>query len=89
MYNRDIEESRAGFLGFEYIGDTAAHLPPANQVFVELYILTTTVIAAISSEVALTGTTFTGVSIPAGVTLKGRFKSITLTSGTVIAYKGI
>ena len=89
MYNRDIVESSAGYNGFEFISDTVAHLPPQGQVFTELYIVTATVFATISSEVALTGATFAGVSIPADRTIKGRFNSVTLTSGSLIAYKGM
>jgi hypothetical protein len=74
---------------FEFISDTEAHAPPSGQVFVALQLITDTVFADLSSEVVITGNTFTGASIPAGTIIYGRFNSVTLTSGSLIAYKGI
>lgn len=72
---------------FNYIGDTSAHIPGTGYVFVALQVISDTVFAAILP--APEGTTFTGVAISSGTTIFGKFTSITLTSGKVIAYKGV
>lgn len=85
--NRDIFESQVGWNGSEYISDTTAHYPPANMVYTAIMPLADATISAITGE-GLAGT-FTGAIIPKGVPFYGRFSSITLTSGTIIAYKGV
>lgn len=61
------------------ITDTSAH----TGVWDAIQALEATEATLVSSN--LSGT-LTGVPIPAGVTIFGHFSSITLTSGTVIAY---
>jgi hypothetical protein len=87
--NRDILENSMGYSGFEYISDALLHTAPINQVFVTIQCITDTVIAALKSEALITGNTFTGVVLPAGTIILTRLNNITLTSGSVIAYKGI
>jgi hypothetical protein len=87
--NRDILENSMGYSGFEYISDTALHTAPANQVFTTIQCITDTVIAALKSEASITGNTFTGVILSAGTIIPTRLNNITLTSGSLIAYKGI
>jgi hypothetical protein len=87
--NRDILENSMGYSGFEYISDTTLHIAPNNQVFVTIQCVTDTVIASLKSEAPISGNTFTGVTLPAGTTIPTRLNSITLTSGSLIAYKGI
>lgn len=87
MNNRDLLENQNGVLGIEFISDTAKHVAPLNQKFVKLQVLATAVIASIEPQP--TGNTYTSFSFPAGTVLEFEFNSITLTSGTVIAYKGV
>jgi hypothetical protein len=84
-----IDENNAGYNGFEFISDTAAHTPSLGQVFTALQLVTDTVFATLTCDVTRTGNTFTGVTISAGTIIYGRFHSVTLTSGSLIAYKGI
>jgi hypothetical protein len=86
--NRDILENAMGYGGFEYINDTEVHSAPENQYFVALQVIADTVIAAVRGE-KLTGNTFTGEIIPSGTVIYGQFSKITLTSGKLIAYKGV
>jgi len=73
---------RAYAIGFEYISDTAAH----TGRFHEIYALEDSVIASAVIE-NQTGNTFIAVPLKAGDEIKGVFTSVTLTSGTVVAYK--
>jgi hypothetical protein len=75
--------------GSEFITDTEQHT--ATDVFVALQLVTDTVISAYSTEVSseITGNPLTGVVLSAGIVIYGRFKTVTLTSGKVLAYKGI
>ena len=73
---------RAYAIGFEYITDTAAH----TGRFHELYALEDSVIASAVIQ-NQTGNTFTSVPLKAGDEIKGVFRSVTLASGKVIAYK--
>ena len=87
MYNRDIMENSMGYGGFEYINDKAAHVPALNTFYSSIQVISDAVFSAIVP--APTGNTFTGEVIPTGTILYGNFQSITLTSGKVIAYKGV
>lgn len=80
--------SSMGGNGFEFISDTLAHTPPSGQVFVALQVIADATISAYTYT-GVTGNTFTGNLIPAGIVVFGRFTSVTLTSGKVIAYKGV
>ena len=86
---RDLFENSMGQNGFNYISDTNKSAAPTGYVYFAIQALTDTVLAAYVSEPTIGGNTFTGVTIPAGTIIYGRFVSITLTSGTVIAYKGV
>lgn len=82
------QQSQAlGQLGSTYINDTAAH-PGA---FGTIQALTATTIATLVSGNGYDGTplmkgTLTAISLPAGSALYGYFTSVTLTSGSVVAY---
>lgn len=52
-----------------------------------IHCITDTVFSTLTNSPAWTGDTFTGVTIPAGTMLFGRFTAITLTSGSIIGYK--
>lgn len=83
----DIAKAQMGGFGMHFISDTVAHVPGAGYVFVALQAIEDMVLAAFAP--AAEGNTFTGVTIPAGQMILGRFTSVTLTSGKVMAYKGI
>lgn len=75
--------NQKGEAGGVYINDTVAH--PGN--FDGFLAVTACVIAAMTSA-KLTGP-LAGMNVPAGVKLNAPFSSITLTSGTGIAYNRI
>ncbi len=68
--------------GAEFIDDTAAH---AGR-FGKIVALEDSVIASLTA-MDYTGNTLSAIPINAGSEMEGVFTSITLTSGTVIAYK--
>jgi hypothetical protein len=86
---RDLIENSMGQSGFDFINDTAAHACASGYVYDAVQMVTDTVLAAYSTEPTIGGNTFTAVSIPQGTIIYGRFTSLTLTSGSCIAYKGI
>jgi hypothetical protein len=73
-----------GFSGGKYINDTDAVTPDDGYVFFAVYVITT-------AEITLVGNIdgITSVSVPAGLTIYGRFTSCTLASGSVIAYHAV
>lgn len=79
-------ENQSGIHGAEFISDTGAHAPGTDLVFSAVQVVADAVISAYAP--AYTGNTFTGVTLSAGTVFYGRFTSLTLTSGKVIAYKG-
>lgn len=85
--SKNLLNIMVGSYGANYIGDTQAHTPETGYVFCALQVLADAVISAYSP--AFDGNTFTGVTIPAGTIIYGRFTTITLTSGKVLAYKGL
>ena len=87
--NDRLSELLGGY-GFDYITDTAAHTPAAGRAYKCLHFLTATVISAIvaDSSAPMGGTTIVGVTFAAGAVIYGKFTSITLTSGTLLAYNG-
>jgi hypothetical protein len=91
MNNRDLIEAYLGNNGAEWISDTAAHTAPDGMVFTSFQVVTNATLSAYTAETGatITGNTFTGVAIPAGTRIYGRFRSLTLTSGSILAYKGI
>jgi len=68
--------------GAEYIDDTAAH---AGR-FGKIVALEDSVIASLSAE-DYTGNTLSAIPLKASCEMCGVFTSVTLTSGTVVAYK--
>lgn len=68
--------------GAEYIDDTAAHTGRFGKVVA----LEDSVIASLSAE-DITGNTLSAVPLKASCEICGVITSVTLTSGTVIAYK--
>lgn len=85
--SKNLLNIMVGSYGANYISDTAAHTPGTGYVFCALQCIADSVISAYSP--AFAGNTFTGVTIPAGTVIYGRFTTVTLTSGKVLAYNGL
>jgi hypothetical protein len=68
--------------GAEYISDTNAH----TGRFGEIVALEDSVIASLTAQ-DWTGNTLTAIPLKATGEIEGVFTSITLTSGTVVAYR--
>lgn len=75
-----------GKQGGDVINDGAAHTLPSGQNYNAILVVQQAVIAASTGNLG-NAVALNGVSLPPGLVLFGRFSSITLTSGTVIAYK--
>lgn len=86
----DKAEEYLGGKGFTVIADTAATTPPSGQCFVALQMLSDTVLntVAADSSAPITGT-ITGITLGTNVVIYGKFTSVKLTSGSLIAYKGV
>ena len=86
----DLTEESLGRKGFEFISDTIEHVAPDGMVFIALQVLDDAKIASYETDegAKITGD-ITGETLPAGFILYGRYTSITLASGKVIAYKGV
>jgi len=85
----DLAESQAGWKGSEFISDTAAHT--TTNVFTALQVISDAIISAYTTDTGalITGNTLTGNILTVGTVIYGRFKSVTLTSGKIMAYKGL
>jgi len=70
------------YAGAEYIEDTSAH----TGRFGKIVALEDTVISSLTAQ-DYTGNALTSIQFKANCELCGVFTSITLTSGTVVAYK--
>jgi hypothetical protein len=86
----DKTEEALGGKGFELIEDAAAHAAPAGQCFIALHFVEDTVIAAYLADASapITGTIIARIWL-AGTVLYGKFTSVTLTSGAIVAYRGV
>lgn len=80
-----VDATLSNGIAAEYIADTTAHVPGAGYVFCAIHFLTDSVVTAIVPT--LTGGTFTTISIASGTYLYQELTSITLASGTAIAYR--
>ena len=83
----EVLNASLGQRGAEFISDTAAHTPATGKVFAALQIIDDALLSAYAP--AFSGNTFTGVQLVAGTVIYGRFTSITLTSGKILAYLGV
>ena len=83
MLLKSLRDDILGRGEFEFVSNTAAH----TGDFIGLQTIEPTVFSAILP--APTGNTFTGETIPANTMIMGKFTSVTLTSGALIAYKGV
>jgi hypothetical protein len=87
--NRDIMEASAGYNGAEFISDTAQHIADTCTVYTCLQVISDASISQFTTDAKITGNAFTGILLTAGTIIYGRFTSITLISGQVLAYKGV
>jgi len=87
----DLAEESLGRKGFEFISDTAEHVAPEGMVYITLQVVDDATIDSYETEPdgLITGNNFTGEILPVGFVLYGRYTSVTLASGKVIAYKGV
>lgn len=85
----DKSEEYLGGKGFTVIAGTTTTTPPEGQCFVALQMLADTVLntIAVDASAPIVGT-ITGITIGTNVVLYGKFTSVKLTSGTLIAYHG-
>lgn len=75
-----------GRQGGTVIADTSAHtLSTSGKTWHALLVVEEAVIAALTSNLE-SDTDLVGKTLPAGLPIYGAFTSLTLTSGTVIAY---
>jgi hypothetical protein len=85
----DIAEESVGGKGFDVISDTNEHTPTGGNCYCAIHFLASSVVAAFEvDESAPVDGTIAGVTFSAGTVIYGKFTSITLTSGTCIAYNG-
>lgn len=89
MSNRDIMENSMGYNGAEFISNTVAHPCDTGLVYVAIQAITDVVISAYTTGAPISGNVLTGIVLSAGTVIYGRFRSITLTSGQLLAYKGV
>ena len=87
----DLTEETLGGKGFEFIADTVEHVAPNGMVYIALQVLDDAEIDSYETDegAEITGNNFTGEILPVGFVLYGRYTSVTLASGKVIAYKGV
>ena len=87
----DLTEEILGGKGFEFISDMDEHVAPEGMVFIALQVVDDAVIASYNTDegAEITGNNFTGVLLPVGFVLYGRYTRVTLARGKVIAYKGV
>lgn len=87
----DLAGESLGRKGFEFISDTAEHVAPEGMVYIALQVVDDAVIASYETDegAEITGNNFTGEILPVGFVLYGRYTSVKLASGKVIAYKGV
>jgi len=104
MAKNFIEDIAFGAQGSTYTASTSAAItPPANNVYVAIYVLTQTTFDSTTGLIAESATgsinsagigSGTGgqnvdsVIFPAGTTIYGRWTSINLSGGSIIAYIG-
>lgn len=80
---KNILDATVGNLGGIYSG-AAVIAPDAGYVFNCIYIVADAVITAVGNVTGITGITFT-----TNTCIYGRFTSVTVTSGAVVAYQGV
>ena len=88
----DLAGEILGGKGFEFISDTDEHVAPEGMVFIALQVVEDAMIDSCETdegaEIKDEGNNFTEVLLPVGFVLYGRYTSVKLADGKVIAYKG-
>jgi len=79
-----IEKATIAGYGGKYIASTDATAPDDNLSFIAIQVIATAVITLVGN---ITG--ITTVTVATGTVIYGRYSSITLASGSVIAYHGV
>jgi len=77
-------QSSLGQFGGKYIANTSATTPDTGKVFVAIQVVADAVVTLAGN---ITG--ITTVAFNEGAVIYGRYTSITLASGSVIAYQGV
>ena len=87
----DLAGESLGGKGFEFISDTTERVAPKGMVYIALQVVDDAVLDSYEADegAKITGDNFTGELLPSGFVLYGRYTSVTLASGKVIAYKGV
>jgi hypothetical protein len=81
----EVETSALGGYGSKRIATTVATTPDASYVFTAIQVTEDAVFSALVGNM-LNGA---GLALSAGSVIYGRFTSVTLTSGKIIAYMGV
>ena len=79
-----IAKSTIGGYGGKYVATTDATTPSSGYSFIAIQVITDCSITLVGN---ITG--ITTVALPAGTIVYGRYTSLTLASGSVIAYNGV
>jgi hypothetical protein len=89
----DLAGEILGGKGFEFISDTEEHVAPEGMVFIALQVVEDAMIDSCETdegaEIKDEGDNFTEALLPVGFVLYGRYTSVKLAEGKVIAYKGV
>lgn len=80
----DILETSIGSYGGKYISDTNITTADSGRTFIAIQVVTDAVITLVGNVSGITTVSFTSGSV-----IYGRYTSITLGSGAVIAYQGV
>ena len=83
----ELMETQLGNLGSKSITGTSPVLSDTGFIFTSLYAVTSTVIAA-QVDAGIPNADLSTLTIPQGITIFGKWSSITLTSGSMIGYFG-
>ena len=82
---KSLKDTTMGANGSKRITTTDATTPDTGFVFVAIQVTEDAVFTTLTGNMANT----TALTLSAGLVIYGRFTSITLTSGKVIAYMGV
>ena len=87
----DLTEEILGGKGFEFISDMNEHDAPEGMVFIALQVVDDAMIDSYKTDdgAKITGNDLTEALLPVGFVLYGRYTSVKLADGKVIAYKGV
>jgi len=86
----DLAEESLGRKGFDFISDNEEHTAQNGMVYIALQVLDDAkIVSCETAEGAEITENFAGELLPAGFILYGRYTSIKLESGKIIAYKGV